>query len=543
LPLLLVLTAEVAIGFIQLNPRIGYFVSNDASLVQNKICNSALQMKTKDTVRENFKLFNTETRDKRQFRTLKPKMVKFYSCGPTIYDFAHIGNFRAFLTYDLLKRWLMYLGYEVDHICNLTDIDDKIIKRMQRDRLSLQELTEKYAQHFFEDLEMLNIVPASKYPRATEHINEMVEMIQTLVEKGFAYENNGSYYFRVSKHTKYGSLAHLDFDGMKDGAGEGGGITDADEYTGEKSDAKDFALWKAYKPEDGSVFWDTPLGRGRPGWHIECSAMAQKYLGATLDVHAGGVDLTFPHHENEIAQSEGYSGANFCNCWVHNGFVNINNEKMSKSKGNFLTLRDTLKTSLEIRGFRYLVVTSQYRMALNFTPESLNFAKNTIKRLDKFQKMLLNFIAKEEGKEEITKGTGDNLCELAEKSLEGFEAGMNDDLNTPRAAASMFQLVKAGEKAFKSDSMTLPGARAISSTLEAMDNVLGVFYSVPGLEDEDSSKEAEVPEEVFKLGAERKEAKASKDWAKADSIRDKLLEMGYSIKDVQGGEFEFTRIK
>ncbi|CAM9423561.1 unnamed protein product [Ectocarpus sp. 13 AM-2016] len=334
-------------------------------------------------------LFNTEGRTKERFRPQDRRQdlgrVKFYSCGPTVYDMAHIGNFRAFLTYDVLKRWLVYQGFEVDHVCNLTDVDDKIIARMARDGVSLEELTGKYAKLFFDDLESLNIVPASRYPRATEHIDDIVEMVQGLIDKELAYEVNGSVYFRVSKHGKYGTLACLDTSGMEDGAGEGGGINDAVEFESEKEDAKDFALWKGFKPEDGEVFWDTPLGKGRPGWHIECSAMARKFLGDTLDVHAGGIDLVFPHHENEVAQSEGFTGKPFCRCWVHNAFVNVDGEKMSKSKGNFLTLKSTLATALDVRAFRYLVVSSQYRTTLGFSMKSLESAKNTLRRLDKLR--------------------------------------------------------------------------------------------------------------------------------------------------------------
>jgi cysteinyl-tRNA synthetase len=249
-----------------------------------------------------FSLYSTLARNKVPFKPMAAdgKTVKMYTCGPTVYDFAHIGNFRAFLTYDLVKRWLTYCGYDVDHVCNLTDIDDKIIQRMKRDSVGLKELTDKYAELFFEDLNSLNIVPARCYPRATENIDEIVEMIDGLVSKGNAYENDGSYYFDVGSFEGYGKLARLDFDNMQDGAGEGGGITDPEAFS--KKNSRDFALWKAYKEEDGPVVWDTKIGKGRPGWHIECSAMVRRFLGDSIDIHAGGVDLTFPHHENEIAQ-------------------------------------------------------------------------------------------------------------------------------------------------------------------------------------------------------------------------------------------------
>jgi cysteinyl-tRNA synthetase len=301
------------------------------------------------------KIYNTLARDKVDFTPMAAdgKTVKMYTCGPTIYDFAHIGNFRAFLTYDIVKRWLQYCGYDVDHVCNLTDVDDKIIVRMKRDNVGLKELTDKYAQYFFEDLDSLNIIPARCYPRATEHIDDIVEMIDGLVCKGNAYEQDGSYYFDVSSFPTYGKLARLDFDNMQDGASEGGGITDSEAFA--KKNSRDFALWKAFKPEDSSVVWETRLGKGRPGWHIECSAMSRRFLGDSIDIHAGGVDLTFPHHENEIAQSEAFCGCTYCNVWVHNGFVNIDNEKMSKSLGNFRTLREACKDALDVRAFRYVV--------------------------------------------------------------------------------------------------------------------------------------------------------------------------------------------
>eukprot|EP00466_Bigelowiella_natans_P014482 jgi/Bigna1/33777/e_gw1.3.203.1 len=320
------------------------------------------------------RLYNTATRDKQAFEPASPPRVTFYSCGPTVYDFAHIGNFRAFLTYDVLKRWLLYLGYDVDHVCNLTDIDDKILQRMARDDVSLKDLTTKYSELFFEDLKALNIMPAGKYPKATEHIDDIVQMIQSLIDKGAAYKV-GSLHFPLPLYFSLSLSLSLLIPPYLLSSQRGESV-----YF--KTEAfESYVLWKAHKEEDGDVVWDTPVGRGRPGWHIECSAMARRYLGDTLDLHAGGVDLVFPHHENERAQTEACTGSQMCNCWIHNGFVNINNEKMSKSLGNFLTLKGTFKTSLDVRAFRWLVLSAQYRSPLNFEESSLNNARKSVKRL------------------------------------------------------------------------------------------------------------------------------------------------------------------
>lgn len=498
---------------------------------------TTLQLSASGTRRKLPSLYNTASRSKEPFVPLKGNRVTFYSCGPTVYDAAHIGNFRAFLTYDILKRWLLYRGYEVEHVCNLTDVDDKIIQRMARDGVSLQDLTNLFADLFFEDLKSLNIIPASQYPRATEHIADIVGMIETLMSKGLAYENNGSIYFRVARKKGYGNLANIKFEGMQDGAGEGGGISDLDEYEGEKESAKDFALWKAYKPEDGAVFWETSLGKGRPGWHIECSAMARRYLGDTIDIHAGGIDLLFPHHENEVAQSEGATGSPFCRCWVHNNFVNVFGEKMSKSKGNFVTLRSAFKTAMDVRAFRYLVVTSQYRTLLNFTPDALEGAKNAVKRLDK----LIHALETAQVSDGSQEAVGEEFAAGVASALEQFEAGMDDDLNTPRAAAGLFSIIKLGEKAIKSGTAK-SAAATILSTLKVMDSVLGVLYHPTGYEVTKDAVDDEIPDEVTALVAQRAAAKEAKDWAAADAARAAVTALGYAIKDIKGGEMEITKL-
>mmetsp|Transcript_2311 Transcript_2311/g.3244 ORF Transcript_2311/g.3244 Transcript_2311/m.3244 type:complete len:432 (-) Transcript_2311:623-1918(-) len=342
---------------------------------------------------EKLVIFNSLERQKTKFETLIPGQVSMYTCGPTVYDSAHVGNFRAFLTYDVLKRALLYLGYTVQHICNLTDVDDKIIQKCDSTNTDAKTLTRKYEKAFMDDLDALNIIRADKYPRATEHIDEMVEMIQMLEGNGLAYQTpEGSWYFAVNKQEGYGKqLVNLEFDDME-----------ATERVSEEQEQKqyefDFCLWKAYKPgiDRDDMTWETPLGKGRPGWHLECSAMARKYLGDTIDVHCGGVDLRFPHHENEIAQSEGATGNTFCNCWVHNGFVNINDEKMSKSLGNFLTLRGACPKADDVRAYRYLVVSSQYRNPLSFTDQAMSAAKGALKRMDKTKQEIDAVLSKED---------------------------------------------------------------------------------------------------------------------------------------------------
>ena len=523
-------------------------------------------------------LYNSLTRTKDPFTPQSSSNhVSMYTCGPTVYDSAHVGNFRAFLTYDVLKRVLTYLGYNVDHICNLTDVDDKIIKRCDRENVSLLELTRKFENLFFNDLEALNIIKAREYPRATDHIDEMAQLIIDLEKNGLAYQSEeGSWYFSVSKKEGYGTrLVQLDPEQLKKGASsetggggaQRGGIMDADEYDAEKEGVRDFCLWKAYKPEFDreDAIWDPVveledgttknIGRGRPGWHLECSAMARKYLGDTIDLHAGGVDLKFPHHENEIAQSEGANCAPFCNCWIHNGFVNIGDEKMSKSKGNFLTLRGACPTSDDVRAYRYLVVSSQYRNPLSFTDTALSAAKGALKRLDRAKEMIGDALSN--GEKDINANSG--IVALVEKELANFEVAIADDLSMPRASASLFSVVKLAEKEFKrvakaandfdgDESKVLPpldlvGLASIQQALDKMDQVFGIYYEVPkengpdGIDENSASGgEVTVPDEVMDLVEQRSAAKDAKDWELADSLRSKITELGFTVKDVKGGD-------
>lgn len=505
-------------------------------------------------------LFNTGSRTKEEFKPIDTSEenpeVSFYSCGPTVYDFAHIGNFRAFLTYDLLKRWLTYCGYNVKHICNLTDVDDKIIKKMQTESKSLAEITNTYSEAFFDDLDVLNIIKAERYPKATEHIGDIITMITGLIEKGVAYEKNGSVYFRVNAFASYGKLSNLKFDDMQDGAGGSG--PNEKKGTEEKESVRDFALWKAFVDGDGEVVWDSPFGRGRPGWHIECSAMCNCLLGKTIDIHAGGVDLVFPHHENEVAQSEAFNEKTFCNYWIHNGFVNINNEKMSKSLKNFKTLRDIATTPFDARAFRFMVVTAQYRGQLNFTPDTLQSASNSLKRIDKVIKRMRDIIVGNDIANGEKKGNQEEettLLQSTHEAVENFENGMSDDMNTPRASAAFFSVITNTEKYLKKSQLSKEAAEAIVQAIEHMDTVFGVLYEVPvayfneeailadSIDKTIALPLGEVPPEVIELAEHRVKSKSEKDWAKADQLRESIAEAGFTIKDVKTGEikYEFFR--
>eukprot|EP00956_Cyclotella_meneghiniana_P018188 scaffold30095_cov53-Cyclotella_meneghiniana.AAC.1 len=463
------------------------------------------------------KLYNSLTRSKDPFIPISPPQISMYTCGPTVYDYAHVGNFRAFLTYDVLKRVLLYLGYNVHHVCNLTDVDDKIIKRCQEQNLTLLELTRKYEQLFFDDLKALNIVPATHYPRATDHIEDMAQFILDLESNGLAYQSDeGSWYFNVEKKEGYGTkLVQLDPEAMQKtgmaGSQRGGGV-DADEYDSDKEGIRDFCLWKSYKPnfdrEDST--WDPivtmndgttrSIGKGRPGWHLECSAMARRYLGNTIDLHAGGIDLKFPHHENEIAQSE--------------------------------------------------VVSSQYRNPLSFTEKALNAAKGALKRLDKVKLQIDEALTSHNG-EDVTESES-AIAAVVEKELANFEVAITDDLSMPRASASLFSIVKAAEIEFKrinktdkdgnnnsnNSSLDMYGLKQVQQALQQMDKVFGVYYTVPSANGEGDIKEeteTSVPDEVMELVMQRTAAKEMKDWELADSLRAKITELGFVVKDVKGG--------
>ena len=457
------------------------------------------------------RLHNTMGRKKQAFKPASGNEARMYSCGPTVYDYAHIGNFRAYVFSDLLRRYLEYSGYKVRLVMNLTDVDDKTIKQSRKQGLSLGKYTEKYKKAFFEDIAKLNIRKAAAYPEATAHIREMVAIVEKLLKNGHAYRSeDGSVYFDISKFKDYGKLSGLDMKGLKAGA-----RVSQDEY--EKEQAHDFALWKAWTKDDGDVFWETSVGKGRPGWHIECSAMSSKYLGVTFDVHTGGVDLIFPHHENEIAQYEAATGKPFARFWLHNEHLLVDSKKMSKSLGNFYTLRDLIGKGYSPKAIRYLLLSSHYRQKLNFTLKGLEAAEASVSRLLDFMDMLGSASGKD------TK----DAAALAAEAQRRFGKAMDDDLNTPEALSAVFDMVRKANTLNEQCKIGKAGAKALKEAMLRFDEVLGVLDS--------AGKKKGIGKEVEKLIAEREEARKAKDWARSDAIRDKLKGMGVILEDSPEG--------
>jgi len=450
--------------------------------------------------------YNTLTRIKEPFKPIKDNHVSMYSCGPTVYHYAHIGNLRAFVFVDLLKRYLIYKKYKVKHVMNITDVDDKTIRNAKENNKSLKEYTEFYTKEFMDDLMALNILTPEIMPKATEHIKEMTEIIEKLKEKGLTYTKEDSTYFSIDKAENYGELANLDKAQLKENAD--GRLQDADEYG--KENPRDFALWKGH--EDGDESWDTSIGKGRPGWHIECSAMSTKYLGNTFDIHTGGVDLIFPHHTNEIAQSECATGKKFVNYWLHNAHLIVNGEKMSKSLGNFFTLRDLTKKGYTPIAIRYELLSTHYRQRLDFREDKLDETNSTLER---FKELLIKLDNVKEGDD------NKEIQKLLNSVKDEFEKNMDDDLNIAGALNSIFVFIREINKL--TDNFSKKDAEVIKTTLLSFDSVLGVMdYS-----------EVKIPKEITQLAEERLAAKQNKDWEKADSIRNKIKEKGYSIDDTK----------
>ena len=438
------------------------------------------------------KIYNTLSRKKEEFKPIKKGRVGMYACGPTVYSVAHIGNLRTYVFEDILRRVLEYDGYEVAHVMNVTDVDDKTIKAGGGKKEEFSKLTREYETKFLDDLKSLNIELPTKLTRATEYIDGMVEFVQDLMDKGFAYRaNDGSIYFSIDKFPEYGKLSCLDKEGIKAGA-----RVSQDEY--DKENPSDFALWKAWDENDGEIFWETSLGKGRPGWHIECSAMSSAELGDTIDIHAGAVDLVFPHHENEIAQSEARSGRQFVNYWIHGEHLLVNGRKMSKSLGNMYNLADLEAKGFSPLDFRFLILGSHYRMKLNFTWESLDGARTARLKLN-------GFVA------------GVDVIGKADKGyLERFSELVDDDLATPQVLALVWEVVKSD----------LPDADK-KATLLDFDKVLGLEL--------DKAEDEEIPAEVTVIAEERQRARETKDWAKSDELRDGIAKLGYAIEDTPGG--------
>ncbi len=454
--------------------------------------------------------------------------VRMYTCGPTVYDYAHIGNYRTFVFQDILRRFLRLRGVRMNHVMNLTDVDDRIIQNAAEKGISIFDYTAKYIEAFKEDMKALSCESPEHLVRATDHIADMVKLIQRLEAKGLTYRSDGSIYYRIAKFPNYGKLSKVDLSGIQAGA-----RVEVDRY--EKSDARDFALWKAPKP--GEHFWETEIGPGRPGWHIECSAMAMKYLGDTLDIHTGGIDLAFPHHENEIAQSEAATGHPFVRYWLHAEHLIIDGEKMSKSLGNFYTLRDLFKKGHKPSTVRYLLASVPYRRQLNFTADGIQQAASSVERLR-------NFVARlKEGK--FPPGSDVAMQQRAEQAIAGFEAGLADDLNTAVALAAIFDLVRDVNTAMDRDEFRQGDTRHVLAAMQMFDQIFAV------LEDNDDAKLRSIgmgsrtpeisPEQIESLIAERQKAREQRNFKRADEIRQELAERGILLEDIRDGGVRWKR--
>jgi len=486
------------------------------------------------------RLYNTLSGREEEFKPLEDNTVRMYACGLTVYNYGHIGNFRTFVLVDVLRRFLRQSGFNLNHVMNITDVDDKIIRDSATAGLSIRDFTRKYEEAFLQDMDWLNVQRPEMIVRATEHIDDMAHFIHELEDKGFAYRTeDGSYYYRITKFPEYGKLSKKDFSGMEVGA-----RVDVDEY--EKDDARDFALWKAPKP--GEAAWDTEIGSGRPGWHIECSVMAMKYLGETFDIHAGGEDLVFPHHENEIAQSEALTGKPFARFWMHCRFLLVEGEKMSKSLGNFYTLRDLMLMGHKPSSIRYLLASVPYRKQLNFTFDGLTQAANSVERLRNFKLRLetTNF----------AEGTNEDVQKLAQQAVAKIRSGMQDDLNTAQAQAAIFEMVRDANAALDAGTVRKGDVPALFEALGKFDEIFDV------LTDNDAAKIKTVLDWAEREGlgekirpqarefansatlgdagidaliAERQAARKSRNFARADEIRNQLADAGIILEDTKDG--------
>jgi len=455
--------------------------------------------------------YNTLTRKKEAFIPIEQGTVRMYTCGPTVYNYAHIGNYRAYIFEDLLRRYLKYKGYKVIQVMNITDVDDKIIRDSTESGIDFREFTEPYKEGFFKDLKLLRIESAEEYPEATGHIDEMVALVQRLLERGYAYRaDDGSVYYSIDKFDDYGQLANLNPDEMQRAE-----RVEDDEYG--RENIRDFALWKAWKPEDGDVYWETPLGKGRPGWHIECSTMSMEYLGAHFDIHTGGVDNIFPHHENEIAQSQAATGKQFVNYWLHCEHLIVEGKKMSKSLGNIYYIRDILEKGYEPEQIRYALLNTHYRQKLNFTWKKLEDAGAAIERL---RNVVLHL------KQVSREGDG-SITSLLDRTDTEFEEALDDDLNISGALGAVFSLVKELNSMITDETLTRDMAQAALERLRNYDTVLDVL--------EPSGEGPAVPAEVRELVEERQQAREAGDFQTADALREDIHERGFTVEDTPDG--------
>ncbi len=456
-------------------------------------------------------LYNTMTRKKEEFKPLTDGVVNIYACGPTVYNYIHIGNARPICSFDVLRRYLKYRGYQVKYVQNFTDVDDKIIKKANEEGVESIEISEKYIAEYKKDAHGLNVMDADVHPKVTESMDIIIDIVKTLVDKGFAYESNGDVYFRTSKFPEYGKLSKMPIDELKAGA-----RIDVSEH---KEDPLDFAVWKAAKP--GEPYWDSPWGKGRPGWHIECSAMSRFHIGNTLDIHCGGQDLIFPHHENEIAQSEAATGSPLANYWMHNGYINVDNQKMSKSLGNFFTAREVAeKYGYEV--VRYMMVQAHYRSPINYCVELLESCKASLERLYNCRNTLDSAIA-------VAKSgpVSSESADLFERRRQQFITAMDDDLNTADAITAVFELVRDLNTMSADSSTSKEQLEAGAAVFDELTGVLGLLYN--------RNKEEEIPAEILELAEQRKNARKEKNFALADELRDKIASLGYIIEETRQG--------
>lgn len=458
------------------------------------------------------RIYNSLSQKKEEFVPISEDEVKIYVCGPTVYNFFHLGNARPFVVFDTLRRYLEYIGYKVNFVQNFTDVDDKIINRAKEEGLTAPEISEKYIAEYFKDTKALNIHPATTHPRVSENIQQIIEFISTLIEKGYAYQVDGDVYYSPTKFDSYGKLSKQNIDELRAGA--------RIMVEEKKREPLDFALWKARK-EEGEIAWESPWGMGRPGWHIECSAMSKRYLGSTLDIHAGGQDLKFPHHENEIAQSEACNGVEFAKYWMHNGYITINKEKMSKSLGNFFTVREILER-YDGEAIRFFLLSGHYRSPIDFNDGLMDMAKASLGRLENARDNLKFLAETQEG----------NTTEAEKYALNDFEKfrvkfkdAMDDDLNTADAIAAIFELVTEINKDVKDGCSKEMAEKSLGILLE-LTGVLGLL---------ETEKDESVDDEISKLVEERQQARAEKNFQRADEIRDMLKERGITLKDTPQG--------
>jgi len=493
----------------------------------NRLFVSSAERANRDSMHE-IQVHNTLSGKVEPLVPLKTGEIRMYTCGPTVYDFAHIGNFRTFIFQDILRRFLKLRGFKLTHVMNLTDVDDRIIANAAAAKVRIREYTEKYVQAFFADCRALSVESPEHWIRATDNIDSMVALIQNLQQKTYTYDSEGSIYYRIAKFKDYGKLSKVDLSGIQAGA-----RVDNDRY--EKESARDFALWKAPKP--GEHFWETAIGRGRPGWHIECSAMAMKYLGETIDIHTGGIDLAFPHHENEIAQSEAATGKPFVRYWMHAEHLLVEGEKMSKSLGNFYTLRDLFAKGYKPSALRFALASVPYRRQLNFTFDGLQQATSSVERLRNFAARLKN--------EKFPAGKQSKMAERIGKAVDDFDAGLSDDLNTARALAAMFDFVREANMAMDKGEFRQGEVKVAQEFLAMFDKVFAV------LEDNDAEKLKELgfggdaggtdDAEIEKLVSEREAARKRRDFATADRIRKELADRGILLEDTKDGSVRWKR--